>query len=194
MTLRDRELPELLVIVASRADAVALSPLATMQDAVRATLVATGPDPMLVDEALDELDTPAGRILLPELGDDERSPATELAGLLPRLENLVAQADTAAVVVRGGTSTALAGAQIAVWRRLPLIALDAPPGSRTDAANQSMIAQLAAWQSTEMGGTVFPAWLDLVVHQRVATSSPADSVVGITPGHAGPSIAPGLSA
>jgi hypothetical protein len=81
MTLRDREfvVPEMLVIVGSCDDAVALAPLAAADDEARSTLVATGLDPLAVDELLDELGHPAGRILLPEGFDTDPDAARELA-------------------------------------------------------------------------------------------------------------------
>lgn len=201
MTPRDREfvIPEMLVIVGSCDDAVALSPLATVDDEVRPTLVATGPDPLAVDELLDELGRPAGRILLPGPCDDPGGPdadaARELAVLLPRLDRLMAESAPAAVVVRGGTAAALAAAQAAAWRGLPVIALPGAGGVAehpSHAVNRAMIAEVAAWQTSEAGGVAYPARLDLLVHQSLAATSAR--VVGMTAGRAGCGRTTGLSA
>ena len=91
MTAREqheRSLPELFVIVASAEDATALAPLGERDPEVRPVLVATGPDPMAVDEVLDDLGALAGRVLLVETPD--AGPAGEVAAMLPRLDGLVA--------------------------------------------------------------------------------------------------------
>lgn len=186
MTLREPELlypevgagptPEMLVIVSSPADATALGALMGLDDSVTTTLVATGPDPMAVDEVLDDQGTPAGRILVTdELGP---GPAHEVAGLLPRIDDMVAHAAPVAIVVRGGTSAALAAAQVAAWRGVPVIALAASPGSRTEAANQAAVAELATWQGSA-GGTPFPTRLELAVHRRT------DALAGVIGGPTG---------
>jgi UDP-N-acetylglucosamine 2-epimerase len=129
MTPRDQDdpslLPELLVIVASLADASALAPLGHPDvhtpAPVRPVLVATGPDPMEVDEALDDADAPAGRVLV--VDDPAAGPSRELALLLPRLDDLLADALPAGLVVRGGSAAALAAVHAAVARRVPVVHL-----------------------------------------------------------------------
>lgn len=161
--------PEMLVIVASVEDAAALAPLAAIDETVRPTLVATGPDPMEVDEALDDLEAPAGRVLLPD-GPSE-GPAEEVARLLPRFAATLADGErgpgVAVVVVRGGSTAALAATQAAAWQGVPVLALDAPARTVAEEANRAAVAGLAAWQTSEAGGVVYPARLDLLVHRHL---------------------------
>lgn len=149
MTAREqheRPLPELFVIVASAEDAGALAPLAVRDPEVWPVLVATGPDPMAVDEALDDLGALAGRVLLVET--PASGPAAELTALLPRLDALVADDRPAAVLVRGGSPTALAATQAAVWRGVPVVAVpvDDDGDGAVASANQAAIAALVASQ------------------------------------------------
>ena len=145
MTAREQgefPLPELFVVVASAADAAAFAPLAVRDPEVRPVLVATGPDPMGVDEALDDLGALAGRVLLvdgPAVG-----PVGEVAALLPRVDALVADDRPAAVLVRGGSPTALAATQVAVWRDVPVVAVPVDGGTTVEVANQAAIAALIA--------------------------------------------------
>lgn len=147
MTAREqyeRPLPELFVIVASAEDAGALAPLAVRDPEVRPVLVATGPDPMAVDESLDDLGALAGRVLLVE--NPAAGPAAELAALLPRLDALLADDRPAGVLVRGGSPTALAASQAAVWRGVPVVAVPVDGGGAVAAANQAAIGALVASQ------------------------------------------------
>jgi hypothetical protein len=146
MTAREQyePLPELFVVVASTEDAGVLAPLAVRDPEVRPVLVATGPDPMAVDEALDELGALAGRILLVE--DSGSGPVAELGALLPRLDALVADDRPAALLVRGGSTTALAATQAAVWRGVPVVAVPADDGGAIATANQAAIGALVASQ------------------------------------------------
>lgn len=91
MTPREQDdgLPEVLVIIASVEDAAVLAPLAVLDPEVHVVLVATGPDPMAVDEALDGLGALAGRILLTD-GPGPAGPVAETATLMPRLDALIA--------------------------------------------------------------------------------------------------------
>jgi hypothetical protein len=100
------------------------------------------------------------------------------------------------VVVRGGTGAALAAAQSSAWRGVPLIALHGAAEGRAPAVNQAVIAEMAAWQTSEAGGTPFPVRLDLLVHQRLAESAATSAarMFGMTPGRPGCHVAPGLSA
>lgn len=176
MTPREHDeyaLPEVLVVTASVEDAAALAALRALDEIARPVLVATGPDPMAVDLALDDLEAPAGRVLLPEGG--ARGPADETAQLLPRFADALADAEegrrtsgapgVAAVVVRGGTAAALAATHAAVWAGVPVLALDAPPRSAAEAANRAAISAVTAWQTSEVGNADYPARLDLLVHR-----------------------------
>lgn len=148
MTAREQQcphpLPELFVVVASAEDANALAPLAVRDPEVRPVLVATGPDPMAVDEVLDDLGALAGRVLLVE--GPPGGPVAELAALLPRLDTLVADDRPAALLVRGGSPTALAATQAAVWRGVPVVAVPVDDADRVAAANQAAIGALVATQ------------------------------------------------
>jgi hypothetical protein len=146
MTAREQqdELPELFVIVASADDAGALAPLAARDAEVCPVLVATGPDPMAVDEALDDLGALAGRVLL--VDDPEAGPVAEVAALLPRLDALVADDRPAALLVRGGSVTALVATQAAVWRGVPVVAVPVDGGDTVASANQAAIGALVASQ------------------------------------------------
>ena len=146
MTAREQQpsLPELFVVVASAEDADALAALGAADPEVHPVLVATGPDPMAVDETLDDLGALAGRILLVDNPPPE--PAAELVALLPRLDALVADDHPAAVLVRGGSPTALAATQAAVWRGVPVVAVPVDGGDGTETANQAAIAAFVATQ------------------------------------------------
>jgi hypothetical protein len=137
-------LPELFVVVASVDDAAAFAPLAVHDAELRPVLVATGPDPMGVDEALDDLGALAGRVLL--VDRPEEGPVGEIASLLPRLDVLVADDRPAAVLVRGGSATALAATQVAVWREVPVVAVPVDGGTAVEVANQAAVAALVATQ------------------------------------------------
>jgi UDP-N-acetylglucosamine 2-epimerase len=147
MTAREQgelPLPELFVVVASAEDATAFAPLAVRDAEVRPVLVATGPDPMAVDEVLDDLGALAGRVLLVEA--PAAGPVAEVAALLPRVDALVADDRPAAVLVRGGSPTALAATQVAVWRDVPVVAVPVEGGTAVEDANQAAIAALVATQ------------------------------------------------
>jgi hypothetical protein len=146
MTPRDQDdgLPEVLVVVASVEDADVLAALGARDPEVLPVLVATGRDPMAVDEALDDLGALAGRVLI--VDDAAAGPAAEAAVLLPRIDALVADDRPGAVVVRGGSPTALVATQVAVWRSVPVVALPVDGGTAVETANQAAIAALVATQ------------------------------------------------
>lgn len=183
MTPRDHATdgPGVLVVVASRTDADVLSPLGRGRHTGRphTALIATGPDPMQVDLALDELGSPAERILLLDV-PASAGPALQLAVLLPRLDDLLADARPRGVVVRGGTTTALAAAQCAVWRGVPVVHVPVADAVGIVAANQAAVVELVAWQGSPSGGVPHPAELALHVHRSLA---PADGhLVAVGPG------------
>jgi len=147
MTAREQGelvLPELFVIVSSAEDATALAALAHRDPEIRPVLVATGPDPMAVDEVLDDLGALAGRVLLIER--PAPGPAAEAAALLPRMDALLADDRPAAVLVRGGSPTALAATQVAVWRDVPVVAVPVDGDGTVEVANQAAVAALVATQ------------------------------------------------
>lgn len=137
-----------LVVVASPADAAALASLArdvAGDEAVAVTpvLVATGADPMQVDLALDDRGALAAHVLLVA---EAVGPAQELAVLMPRLDDLIAEARPVGVLVRGGSTAALAAAQCAVWRGVPAVHVPAPEEIGPALPTQAAVAALVAWQ------------------------------------------------
>jgi hypothetical protein len=185
MTLREHEVDstatavaELVVIVATPEDATTLAPLGrphhraaddgTDDAAVpRPVLVATGPDPLEVDAALDDLSAPAGRLLLPD-GPCE-SWAEEAARMVVRLDTVLAEEPPAAVVVRGGTEAALAATRSALRLGVPVVHLPVVPEAPERAATQAAVAELVAWQTSPQGGVPYPTEIDLLVHRLLAS-------------------------
>lgn len=145
MTRHTTPVGAVLVVAASAPDAVALAPLAERDpaDGLAGVLVATGPDPMAVDLALDDLGALCGHVLLVDEGD---SPAAVLAALLPRLDALLAEERPVGVVVRGGSTAAFAAAQTAVWRGVPVAHVPAPEETGPALPTQAAVAALVAWQ------------------------------------------------
>ncbi|MCD2192955.1 hypothetical protein LQ327_06075 [Actinomycetospora endophytica] len=164
--------PDLFVVVATADDAAALAPLgrpARQQDVgghVHPVLVATGPEPLDVDAALDDLDAPAGRLLL--LDGPCENWAQEAAHMLVRLDALLAEDAPAGVVVRGGTEAALAATRSAVRLGLPVLHLTVEPDTAETAATQAAVAELAAWQTSPAGGMPYPTEIDLLVHRLLS--------------------------
>jgi hypothetical protein len=179
MTPRDQDdgLPEVLVVVASVEDAAALAPIAVLDPEVHMVLVATGPDPMAVDEALDGLGALAGRILLTD-GPGPAGPVAETAMLMPRLDALIADDRPAVVVVRGGSATAMAAAQVAVWRGVPVAATAGDRSSDVATATQGAIAELAAWQDGQDAPTPAVLAVRRLVRERVGVAG-ARRIVGV---------------
>ncbi|NMO92041.1 UDP-N-acetylglucosamine 2-epimerase [Actinomycetospora sp. TBRC 11914] len=190
--------PDLLVVVATAEDAAALAPLGRpthvggeeeTDGPAQPVLVATGPDPLAVDEALDDLGAPAGRLLLLDGPCDTW--AEEAARMVVRLDALLAEEPPGGVVVRGGTEAALAAARSAVRLRVPLVHLTAEQESSERAATQAAVAELAAWQTSPSGGVPYPTEIDLLVHRRLAPPQPsrhraADPTVVRMPSGRGP--------
>jgi hypothetical protein len=169
------DVAELLIVVASVEDARALAPLgrpgnAPQDEPVTPVLVATGPDPLGVDAELDELDAPAGRLLL--LDGPTRGWAEEAARLVVRLDALIAGEPPAGVVVRGGSEAALAAARCAVAVGVPLLHLPVPATDARSAATGALVGELAAWQTSPDGGLPYPTEIDLLVHRRLAPAPP----------------------
>ena len=162
--------PELLVVVATAEDATTLAPLGRLgppgrEDAdapVHPVLVATGPDPLDVDAALDDLGAPAGRLLL--LDGPCGTWAEEAARMIVRLDALLAEEPPAGVVVRGGTEAALAAARSAVRLGVPVLHLPVTSDSAERAATQAAVAELVTWQTSPSGGMPYPTEIDLLVH------------------------------
>jgi UDP-N-acetylglucosamine 2-epimerase (non-hydrolysing) len=151
---------DVLLIAGSRPEVARLAPVARAFESVgriRAISVATGPDPMAVHEAFEALGVPADvTVLLPE--PPGPALADVAAVLLTRLDGLLVDLDPSAVMVHGGGMTAVVAAQVAFWRQIPVVHLQA--GVATDdllcpfpqEANRRVIGQLASLFLTT-GGT-----------------------------------------
>nr|AGS49685.1 UDP-N-acetylglucosamine 2-epimerase [uncultured bacterium esnapd14] len=142
---------EVLLLVGTRPEAVKVAPVALALAAhpnIRPLLVHSGQHGSIVRDAL----APFG--LQPDESLDVRrssgSQAELMAGLLPRLDELLDRRAPAAVLVQGDTTTTLAGALAAYWRRVPVVHLEA--GLRTgnrdspfpEEGNRQLVARIAA--------------------------------------------------
>ncbi|MHA6797140.1 UDP-N-acetylglucosamine 2-epimerase [Pseudonocardia bannensis] len=150
---------DVLLIAGSRPEVARLAPVATAfadADRIRAFTVATGPDPMAVHEAYEALAVPADiTLLLRE--NPGHAPAAVAATLMTRLDELLVDQDPTAIMVHGGGVTAAVAAQVAFWRQIPVVHLQA--GVATDdllcpfpqEANRRIISQLASLFLTTSG-------------------------------------------
>ena len=151
---------DVLLVAGSRPEVARLAPVARAFESVgriRAITVATGADPMGVHEAFEALGVPADVTLL-----QRERPGPGLAdvasSLLCRLDGLLVDLDPSALMVHGGGMTAVVAAQVAFWRQVPVVHLQA--GVATDdllcpfpqEANRRVIGQLASLFLTT-GGT-----------------------------------------
>lgn len=142
---------EVHLVGGTRPEAVKLAPVAIAmreQGLLTPVLVESGQHPAMVGQALAAFD------LAPDITVRiERSTGTqaELVGeLIRRLDALWTVRVPAAVMVQGDTTTSLAGALAAFWRRIPVVHLEA--GLRTgnldspfpEEANRRLISQVAA--------------------------------------------------
>lgn len=151
---------DVLLIAGSRPEVARLAPVATAfanADRIRALTVATGPDPMAVHEAFEALGVPADITLLLQEPPAEYAAAIA-AMLMPRLDGLLVDLDPSAVMVYGGGMTAAVGAQVAFWRQIPVVHLQAGVASDDllcpfpQEANRRIIGQLASLFLTTGGG------------------------------------------
>jgi UDP-N-acetylglucosamine 2-epimerase (non-hydrolysing) len=153
---------DVLLVAGSRPEVARLAPVARAFEAVgriRAITVATGPDPMGVHEAFEALGVPADvTVLLRE--PPGPSLAQVAAVLLTRLDDLLVDLDPSAIMVHGGGTTAVVAAQVAFWRQIPVVHLQA--GVATDdllcpfpqEANRRVIGQLASLFLTTGGAAL----------------------------------------
>ncbi|MBT8228227.1 MAG: UDP-N-acetylglucosamine 2-epimerase (non-hydrolyzing) [Dactylosporangium sp.] len=145
------QVPEVHLIAGTRPEAIKLAPVArAMRSAGRLApvLVASGQHPSMVHQALAAFDQ------VPEVTlsvDRETGSQSELlTELIRHLDALFAERQPAAVVVQGDTTTTLAGAMAAFWRRIPVVHLEA--GLRSgdlaspfpEEGNRRLVGQLAA--------------------------------------------------
>ena len=153
---------DVLLVAGSRPEVARLAPVARAFEAVgriRAITVATGADPMAVHEAFEALGVPADvTVLLRE--PPGPSLAEVAAALMRRLDSLLVDLDPSAVLVHGGGMTAVVAAQVAFWRQIPVVHLQA--GVATDdllcpfpqEANRRVIGQLASLFLTTGGAAL----------------------------------------
>ncbi|MET0494463.1 MAG: UDP-N-acetylglucosamine 2-epimerase (non-hydrolyzing) [Actinoplanes sp.] len=144
-------LPEVHLIGGTRPEAVKLAPVAVAMRAaglLTPVLIASGQHPVMVSQALAAFDLTADVTLHIERGTG--SQAELLTELIRQLDELWAERAPAAVIVQGDTTTSLAGALAAFWRRIPVVHLEA--GLRSgdldspfpEEANRRLVAQIAA--------------------------------------------------
>lgn len=153
---------DVLLVAGSRPEVARLAPVATAfgdVNRITALTVATGPDPMTVHEAYEALGVPAEiTLLLKEPAGV--APADVAATLIPRLDELLVDLDPSAIMVHGGGMTAVVAAQVAFWRQVPVVHLQA--GVATDdllcpfpqEANRRIIGQLASLFLTTGGAAL----------------------------------------
>jgi UDP-N-acetylglucosamine 2-epimerase (non-hydrolysing) len=141
-----------LLIAGSRPEVARLAPVATAfaeANRIRALTIATGPDPMTVHEAFEELGVPADVTLLLTEPPDPQVAATA-AMLMTRIDGLLVDLDPSAVMVHGGGITAAVAAQVAFWREIPVVHLQSGVASDDllcpfpQEANRRVIGQLAS--------------------------------------------------
>jgi UDP-N-acetylglucosamine 2-epimerase (non-hydrolysing) len=153
---------DVLLIAGSRPEVARLAPVSTaFADANRITAltVATGTDPMGVHEAFEALGVPADITLL-----QREQPPAHAAGigamLMTRLDELLVDLDPSAVMVYGGDMTAAMAAQVAFWRQIPVVHLQAGVASDDllcpfpQEANRRVIGQLASLFLTTGGAAL----------------------------------------
>jgi len=168
MTELERPLPDqdhdhdVLLIAGSRPEVARLAPVATAfaeADRIRALTVATGSDPMTVHEAFEALGVPADVTQLSQQ-PIESHPAAIGAMLMTRLDGLLVDLDPSAVMVYGGGMTAAIAAQVAFWRQIPVVHLQAGVASDDllcpfpHEANRRVIGQLASLFLTTGGAAM----------------------------------------
>ena len=143
--------PEVHLIGGTRPEAVKLAPVAIAmrdQGLIRPILLASGQHPAMVTQALAAFDLTPDITLRVERSTG--SQAELLTEMIRRLDELWSTRAPAAVIVQGDTTTSLAGALAAFWRRIPVVHLEA--GLRSgdldspfpEEANRKLVAQIAA--------------------------------------------------
>lgn len=141
---------DVLLVVGTRPEAVKVAPVAVRlaEAGHRSLIVHSGQHSDIVEQAL----APFG--LRPDdwlsVNRNVGGQAELVSQLLPALDHVLDRENPAVVLVQGDTTTALAGALAAFWRRIPIAHLEA--GLRTgdldapfpEEANRQMIARIAA--------------------------------------------------
>mgnify|MGYP004486074853 CR=1 FL=1 len=142
---------EVHLIGGTRPEAVKLAPVVlAFREAGLLTpvLVASGQHPAMVAQALAAFDLAPDVTLTVERGTGTQ--AELLTAMIRQLDELWAERAPAAVIVQGDTTTSLAGALAAFWRRIPVVHLEA--GLRSgdlespfpEEANRRLVAQVAS--------------------------------------------------
>lgn len=153
---------DVLLIAGSRPEVARLAPVATAfatVDRIRALTVATGPDPMSVHEAFEALGVPVDITQVLHEPPDPH-PAAIASLLMTRLDGLLVDIDPSAVMVFGGGMTAAVAAQVAFWRQIPVVHLQAGVASDDllcpfpEEANRRIIGQLASLFLTTGGAAL----------------------------------------
>jgi UDP-N-acetylglucosamine 2-epimerase (non-hydrolysing) len=143
-------LPEVHLIGGTRLEAIKLAPVAiAMRGAglLQPVLIAGGRHPAVVRQSLAAFDLAPDVALEITRGDSTEAEA--LTETIRRLDELWGARAPVAVIVQGDTTTSLAGALAAFWRRIPVVHLEAGPRSDDfgspfpDEANRRLIAQVA---------------------------------------------------
>jgi UDP-N-acetylglucosamine 2-epimerase (non-hydrolysing) len=144
-------IPEVHLIGGTRPEAVKLAPVVTaMREAgiLEPVLVASGQHPTMVSQALTAFGLEPDVVL--QVSRTTGTQAELLTEMIRELDELWAERTPAAVIVQGDTTTSLAGALAAFWRRIPVVHLEA--GLRSgdldspfpEEANRRLVAQVAA--------------------------------------------------
>ena len=144
-------IPEVHLVGGTRPEAVKLAPVATaLRDAgvLEPVLVASGQHPTMVGQALAAFGLEPDVVL--QVARTTGTQAELLTEMIRQLDELWAERTPAAVIVQGDTTTSLAGALAAFWRRIPVVHLEA--GLRSgdldspfpEEANRRLVAQVAA--------------------------------------------------
>jgi UDP-N-acetylglucosamine 2-epimerase (non-hydrolysing) len=144
-------LPEVHLFAGTRPEAIKLAPVAAAirgAGRMRPVLVATGQHPTMVAEALAALGERADVSL--HLDRATGSQPELLSQLVKELDAHFAASTPAIVVVQGDTTTTLAGAMAAFWRKVPVVHLEAGlrsgdlAGPFPEEGNRRMVAQISA--------------------------------------------------
>jgi UDP-N-acetylglucosamine 2-epimerase (non-hydrolysing) len=144
-------IPQVHLIGGTRPEAVKLAPVVdAMRTAglVEPVMIASGQHPTMVSQALAAFGLAPDVTLLIERHTGTQ--AELLTEMIRQLDQLWAESAPAAVIVQGDTTTSLAGALAAFWRRIPVVHLEA--GLRSgdldspfpEEANRRLVAQVAA--------------------------------------------------
>jgi UDP-N-acetylglucosamine 2-epimerase (non-hydrolysing) len=143
--------PDVFLLAGTRPESIKLAPVAAALargGRMRPVMVASGQHPAMVVQALEAFDQKPDHTLMI---NRQSGTQAELCGqLLSELDILLEKEKPAAVVVQGDTTTTLAGALGAFWRRIPVVHLEA--GLRSydlaspfpEEANRKLVGQIAS--------------------------------------------------